>query len=233
MSGLETSDIQDIVSFRACHFLGVSLPGRVTSWACQDVTTLKMGGGTSAFTDKELEEYRELTCFSKAEILHLHSRFKELDPKAVEEDRNATISKELLLVNLPELAVNPLRERICLMFSSSGDGALTFEDFLDLAAAFGENSSRSTKIEWAFKIYDFDGDNQIGKRDLKTLINYLCGPESPLGEQDGIKPKDVKSIVDGVMKEADLDEDGRLNFAEFQLVMSKMPDFLDTFRIRF
>jgi calcium and integrin-binding protein 1 len=192
-----------------------------------------MGVGTSAFTDKELDEYRELTRFSKAEILHLHSRFKALDPETVNEDREAPISMDRILADLPELCVNPFKYRICKVFSSSGDGALTFEDFLDLAAAFGENSSRNSKIEWAFKIYDFDEDNQLGKSDLRKMIDLLCGSDSPLGESEGLEAGDVKIIVNNVIKEADLDEDGKLNFSEFQLLVSKMPDFADTFRIRF
>lgn len=192
-----------------------------------------MGAGTSAFTDEELEDYRELTCFTIAEILHLYSRFEALDPTAVQEDRNARISKRVILANLPELVANPFRERICYIFSTSGDGALTFDDFLDLAAAFGETASRDAKIEWAFRIYDFDNDNRIGRRDLKTMIHCLCGLESPLDEQDQIGHKDCKFVIDKILAEGDLDDDGYLSFAEFQLIMTKMPDFLDTFRIRF
>ena len=36
------------------------------------------------------------------------------------------------------LQVNPFRDRICKVFSSSGDGALTFEDFLDMMSVFSE-----------------------------------------------------------------------------------------------
>ena len=34
--------------------------------------------------------------------------------------------------------MNPFRDRICKVFSSSGDGALTFEDFLDMMSVFSE-----------------------------------------------------------------------------------------------
>ena len=35
--------------------------------------------------------------------------------------------------------VNPFKDRICKVFSSSKDGELTFEDFLDMMSVFSEN----------------------------------------------------------------------------------------------
>ena len=37
--------------------------------------------------------------------------------------------------------VNPFKDRICKVFSSSKDGELTFEDFLDMMSVFSENVS--------------------------------------------------------------------------------------------
>lgn len=127
-----------------------------------------MGAVSSAFSEEELVEYRDLTGFTKGEILHLHSRFLALDPEAVSHDKNGPISKRIIIANLEELDANPFRDRICFAFSTSGDGSLTFDDFVDFASAFGEQADKATKIEWAFRIYDFDGDNQIGKGDLKV-----------------------------------------------------------------
>ena len=47
------------------------------------------------------------------------------------------MNNPLFLVIL-NLQVNPFRDRICKVFSSSGDGALTFEDFLDMMSVFSE-----------------------------------------------------------------------------------------------
>lgn len=50
---------------------------------------------------------------------------------------NVSIIKELSL----SLQVNPFKDRICKVFSSSKDGELTFEDFLDMMSVFSENVS--------------------------------------------------------------------------------------------
>ena len=39
--------------------------------------------------------------------------------------------------SLPELKVNPFRERICKVFSTNGQG-INFEDFLDMSSVFSE-----------------------------------------------------------------------------------------------
>lgn len=49
--------------------------------------------------------------------------------------------------------VNPFRDRIVTVFSSRGDGSLTFEDFLDMMSVFSGKSPREVKVENAFRIY--------------------------------------------------------------------------------
>ncbi|KAK2186547.1 hypothetical protein NP493_196g00019 [Ridgeia piscesae] len=161
-----------------------------------------MGVRYSAFTVHELEDYQkrsiliitllftflsqELTFFTKKEILYVHKRFAQLAPDEVRADKNAKVSKYVIM-DLPELKVriwlyanfcrqvNPFRDRICAVFSSCQDGMLSFEDFLDMMSVFSDNCPKNLKVEYAFRIYDFDGDDMINKQDLKKVINRLTG----------------------------------------------------------
>ena len=54
--------------------------------------------------------------------------------------------------------MNPFKDRICEVFSSSGDGNMTFEDFLDMMSVFSDNAPKSVKVEFAFRIY---GENLV------------------------------------------------------------------------
>ncbi len=58
-----------------------------------------------------------------------------------------------VMLNNPELKVNPFGDRICLVFSTSKDGDCTFEDFLDMMSAFSEDAPISVKAEYAFRIF--------------------------------------------------------------------------------
>lgn len=183
-----------------------------------------MGSGESKFTVDELNEYQELTYFTQKEILHCYKRFYDLAPDIIDKDRDAKISKDLIL-SLPELQVNPFRTRICKVFSSSNDGDMTFEDFLDMMSVFSENAPKSVKIEYAFRIYDFNEDDFICGQDLRRVVGFLCG-------QQKLSNDNLDKIVDKIMLEADLDEDKQLSFAEFEHVIEKAPDFANSFRIR-
>ena len=183
-----------------------------------------MGASESAFTVRELQDYKELTYFTEKEILHVYKRFFLLDPKRIAADKNVRIKKELVM-DLPELKINPFRDRICEVFSSSQDGNMTFEDFLDMMSVFSDSAPKSVKVEYAFRIYDFDGDDLISIGDIQEIINRLTGEQK-------LEEEDMKQLVENIFEEADLDDDDCLSFAEFEHVISKAPDFANSFRIR-
>ncbi|XP_023014088.1 calcium and integrin-binding protein 1 [Leptinotarsa decemlineata] len=183
-----------------------------------------MGQGRSQFTEDELLNYQDLTYFTKKEVLQAHRKFKALAPEKVGHNKNAKLPLAKLL-HYPELSVNPFGERICEIFSSSQDGDCTFEDFLDMMSVFSESAPKSVKAEHAFRIFDFDGDDMLGVSDLKKVINKLTG-DNKLNESE------INMLVQNILEEADLDDDGSLSFAEFEHITDISSDFLSTFRIR-
>lgn len=184
-----------------------------------------MGQNTSQFTEQELQEYEDLTYFNKKEILLAHQRFKSLAPEKVGHNKNAKLPMNKMF-QYPELRVNPFRDRVCKIFSSSHDGDCTFEDFLDMMSVFSENAPLNVKAEHAFRIYDFDGDDMLGVNDLRQLIDRLTGSEQTLNEQD------IQLLIQNILDEADLDDDGALSFAEFEHVVNNSPDFTSVFKMR-
>ena len=186
---------------------------------------VSMGNVPCAFTEHELEDYQELTYLTKKEIEHLHKRFRQLAPAKVKENRHAKIPKTVIMA-MPELSVNPFRERICDVFSSSQDGTLCFEDFLDMASVFCDACPKNLKVEYAFRIYDFDNDDVINIQDLKNIINRLTGVQR-------LCDADMTQLIQNILQEADLDDDNSLSFSEFEHIITKAPDFVNTFRIRF
>ena len=72
---------------------------------------------------------------------------------------------------------------------------------------------------------DFDGDSYLSKEDLIDCVKCLCG-------EDELKPQEMQLVADKIIEEADLDGDHRLSYVEFEHVISRAPDFINTFRIR-
>ncbi|XP_053994323.1 calcium and integrin-binding protein 1-like isoform X2 [Hylaeus anthracinus] len=176
-----------------------------------------MGIGTSQFTEDELQDYQK-------EVLHVHQKFKALAPEKVGHNKNAKLPMSKIL-QYPELRVNPFGDRICKVFSSSQDGDCTFEDFLDMMSVFSHAAPKAVKAEHAFRIFDFDGDDMLGIGDLKQVVDRLTAPQR-------LTETDMQQILQCILDEADLDDDGALSFAEFEHIIEKSNDFSKSFRIR-
>ncbi|CAM1298984.1 CIB3 (predicted) [Pycnogonum litorale] len=182
-----------------------------------------MGNKVVIFTEEQLEDYQDCTFFNRKEILRVQKRYRELDPIMVPETMTGKESKMVKvpldkLEKLPELKENPFRTRICKVFSDDGEGNLSFDDFLDMFSTFCEQSPREIKIVYAFKIYDYDGDGFIGHTDLQNTVKALTNNELTLEE--------VQLVADKVLEEADVDDDGKLSFMEFEHVVTRSPDFM-------
>ncbi|KAL8184967.1 UNVERIFIED_CONTAM: Calcium and integrin-binding member 4 [Gekko kuhli] len=116
------------------------------------------------------------------------------------------------------IEVNPFRDRICKVFST--DGYFTFEDILGMASVFSDLACPILKIEYAFRIYDFNEDGFIDEEDLQNVIRRLLNSEN-------IREEVIVSMANRVLKDADLDNDKMLSVTEFEHAMDLCPDFLE------
>uniref|UniRef100_A0A0K0EEC6 Calcium and integrin-binding family member 2 n=1 Tax=Strongyloides stercoralis TaxID=6248 RepID=A0A0K0EEC6_STRER len=191
-----------------------------------DLNLFSKGG---VFSREQLEEYQDCTFFTKKDILRLYKRFNALNPNKVFPNMQGTRTSIITLTyeeveKMPELRENPFRRRICQVFSEDGSGNLTFDDFLDMFSVFSEMAPLQLKLKYAFRIYDFDGDDQIGHDDLSKMIRCLT--------RDELSDEEVEFIIERIIEEADLDGDEQISYAEFEHVVSRSPDFIRTFHIR-
>lgn len=69
-------------------------------------------------------------------------------------------------------------------------------------------------------IVDFDGDDMLGITDLKQTIERLIGDDNRLSDND------MKQLIQNILSEADLDDDGSLSFPEFEHIIDKSSDFI-------
>lgn len=60
----------------------------------------------------------------------------------------------------------------------------------------------------------------LGVNDLKQVIERLIGDQHHLSDQE------MKQLIQSVLSEADLDDDGALSFPEFEHIIDKSSDFI-------
>jgi len=143
-----------------------------------------MGGSKSILSQEKLEEYVELTYLTKSEIVYILQKFIKIqNEKCIQNDLEYRHEISDIIKEFPQYEFNPFRDRIFYVFSSKKDGLFSFEDFLDLSSVMSLNCPLKVKAEWAFKVFDFDDDNQITKYDLMDMLDRLTFPTELLRDE--------------------------------------------------
>ena len=90
------------------------------------------------------------------------------------------------------------------------------------------------KAEWAFKVFDYDGDNLLGKNDIRKVVDSITNSGEGVGEEKEVRldNKEVNSVVENVLNETDLNRTGFISLTEFKQIVTKSADFADSFRIK-
>ncbi|XP_054152954.1 calcineurin B homologous protein 1-like [Oppia nitens] len=169
------------------------------------------------------------TGFSPSQIERLYSRFTSLD-----KGDNGTLSREDFL-RIPELAINPLGDRIVQAFFAHNDGyeeRINFRQFMRVLSRFRpikknrENklNSREEKLRFAFKMYDLDDDQKISREELLAVLHMMVG--------SNISTEQLSNIADRTIMEADKDGDQCITFEEFCTTLERT-DVEEKMSIRF
>ncbi|GMR39535.1 hypothetical protein PMAYCL1PPCAC_09730 [Pristionchus mayeri] len=192
-----------------------------------------MGGGNSVMLkDEEIKMIVEETEFNRNQIVRLYSRFLSLDKKGEGHLRREDF------MNVPELAVNPLGDRIVdAFFTIAGDGVenvktLNFRQFMRVLAFFQPidrskknfHNGRADKLKFAFIMYDLNKNGFITREEFKVILNSMVGANITLEQ--------LENIVDRTIEEADEDKDGKISFEEFCKALEKT-DINEKMSIRF
>jgi len=177
--------------------------------------------------DEELAEIQKETGFSANQIERLYSRFTSLD-----KSNNGALSREDFL-RIPELAINPLGERLVhQFFRGIEEDRANFRQFVRVLAHFrplkknrdNNFNSRDGKLHFAFKLYDLDDDDRITKEELLSVLQMMVGQN--IGEEQ------LSSIAERTITEADTDGDGMISYDEFTKALERC-DIEQKMSIRF
>lgn len=154
--------------------------------------------GNQILAQEEEEQY----VFTKEELRVLYDNFIELDS-----DGSGLIETDEFL-KVPELKNNPIVRRVISIFDINQDGKISFYEFIvGLSALTDISLNRMDKLNFAFKIYDNDGDGYISNGDLFKTLKLLTG--------NSMNDLQIQQVVDRTIVSADKDYDGKLSFEEF------------------
>ncbi|KAK3257542.1 hypothetical protein CYMTET_33372 [Cymbomonas tetramitiformis] len=126
-----------------------------------------------------------------------------------DKDGDGTITTKELGTVMRSLGQNPTEAELQDMINevdADGNGTVDFPEFLTLIARKLKDTDSEEEIKEAFKVFDKDGNGFISAAELRHVMTNL-----------GEKLTDEE--VDEMIREADTDRDGQINYEEFVEVM--------------
>ena len=129
-----------------------------------------------------------------------------------DKDSSGTITTKELGTVMRNLGQNPSEEELKQLIREvdlNGDGTIDFKEFLCLMVKKMDDSDIDQELQDAFKFFDGDKDGYIPSLELRNAMNNLG---------DEYTPEEAEEMI----KEGDLDNDGKISFDEFmKIVLSK------------
>nr|WGM49164.1 NEMOb [synthetic construct] len=127
-----------------------------------------------------------------------------------DKDGDGTITTKELGTVMRSLGQNPTEAELRVMIievDADGDGTLDFPEFLAMMARKMKYRDTEEEIREAFGVFDKDGNGYIGAAELRHVMTNL-------GEK--LTDEEVGELI----READIDGDGQVNYEEFVQMMT-------------
>ena len=128
---------------------------------------------------------------------------------AFDKNGDGTITGAELEEIIKSLGLNPSKDEVRDMLNEldvDQSGSIDFTEFVTLMAKQSQGKETEEELLEAFKVFDKDGNGNISATELKTVMHNL-------GEN--LSDADIEEMI----READLDGDGEINYNEFVKMM--------------
>jgi len=184
-----------------------------------------MGANQSQLKKEELEKLNNQTHFEQRELKAMFKQFKKETPSGV---INKTEFKEVM----KQMGVIDgfLQDLIFNVFDDNKDGSINFQEFVT-ALSVMTRGDVNEKLEFAFHMYDLDGNGFIDKEEMTQIMQSFYKLVGPLVTFSGKKYDSPEQLVDEFFEAMDANGDGKISLQEYKDGALKNPDIIQGLKL--
>eukprot|EP01118_Nematostelium_gracile_P019682 TRINITY_DN921_c0_g2_i1.p1 TRINITY_DN921_c0_g2~~TRINITY_DN921_c0_g2_i1.p1 ORF type:complete len:187 (+),score=52.69 TRINITY_DN921_c0_g2_i1:84-644(+) len=184
-----------------------------------------MGANQSQIRRDELDKLNASTHFDQKELKAMFKQFKKETPSGV-------INKEEFREVMKQMGVTDefLQDLIFNVFDDNKDGSINFQEFVT-ALSVMTRGDPNEKLEFAFSMYDLDGNGFIDKEEMVQIMGAFYKLVGPLVAFSGKKYESPQQLVDEFFDAMDFNGDGKISLTEYKEGALKNPDIIQGLKL--